>query len=145
MYNFRSNKDVGKVHLLYKMATHRTDENLQTKESEEIKEENLEEMFCTSDEYHDVTCLPCSREKRNVSALKYCVECTSYMCEMCLNQHNRFGMMNSHHIVNIESVKELKDELPVQRCNTHHGKLLDMYCRLHDEACCAVCAALNHR
>ncbi|XP_053385734.1 uncharacterized protein LOC123537753 [Mercenaria mercenaria] len=27
----------------------------------------------------------------------------------------------------------------------HHGKLVDMFCKEHDEVCCAVCIAIKHR
>ncbi|XP_060557695.1 uncharacterized protein LOC132718083 [Ruditapes philippinarum] len=32
-----------------------------------------------------------------------------------------------------------------ERCAIHHGKLVDMFCKDHDEVCCAACIAIKHR
>lgn len=52
--------------------------------------------------------------------------------------------MKFHSVVPVAEAKESTDKLPVQRCNKHHGKLLDMYCKDHEEVCCAVCAVIEH-
>ena len=110
---------------------------------------NIRDSFSASDEYHDFTCSPCTKESRNISAKKFCVDCKNYLCENCLKQHNRFPLMKSHHIVDKADGKRYTcsphDVIPVQTCETHRGKLLDMYCESHEEVCCTACAAIHHR
>ncbi|XP_045175218.2 uncharacterized protein LOC123536270 [Mercenaria mercenaria] len=116
--------------------------------TESDKGKQAEDFLCTSDEYHDITCTLCSKERRNVAATKYCVECANYLCGNCVEQHNKFSVMKSHRIVDKAAAKQHKSDqnidLPVQKCDKHHGKLLDMYCKNHEEVCCAACAAIDH-
>ncbi|XP_045175478.2 uncharacterized protein LOC123536387 [Mercenaria mercenaria] len=81
----------------------------------------------------------------------YCVECDHFLCQTCLKQHNKFDSMKQHQVVKNASGKGKDDkrrgnwvDLPSQRCDTHHGKLIDMYCRGHNEVCCGACASINH-
>ncbi|XP_045204550.2 E3 ubiquitin-protein ligase TRIM71-like [Mercenaria mercenaria] len=94
-----------------------------------------------------MSCSPCSREGTKLAAVKYCVDCDSHLCAECLKQHNRFDVLKSHQIVDkaaeLDTPKD-KAELPTQRCPTHHGKLIDMYCEDHDEVCCVACVAIYH-
>jgi hypothetical protein len=116
----------------------------------------LEENLSASDEYYDFTCTPCTKEKRNIQAKKYCVDCKNYLCENCIKQHNRFGLMKNHRVVDKTEAKRYKsnvvpsdvvpsDVIPVQTCDAHIGKILDMYCESHEEVCCAACAVIYHR
>ncbi|XP_060591656.1 transcription intermediary factor 1-beta-like [Ruditapes philippinarum] len=93
------------------------------------------------------TCIPCAREGTKISAVKYCIDCDSPLCTECLKQHNRFDAMRCHQIVETGSgpdTSKERFELPTQRCATHHGKLIDMYCGDHDEVCCVACVAVIH-
>ncbi|XP_053379857.1 uncharacterized protein LOC123527629 [Mercenaria mercenaria] len=37
-----------------------------------------------------------------------------------------------------------KPDIPTLRCAKHDGKIIDMFCKTHDEPCCVICASINH-
>ncbi|XP_060568893.1 uncharacterized protein LOC132727425 [Ruditapes philippinarum] len=84
-------------------------------------------------------------------AIKYCVDCTTYVCQNCLNDHNKFAALRKHQIVKITEVNELPgDTDQVQgkksvECGSHYGQYVDRYCKDHDEVCCSVCVTIKHR
>ncbi|XP_045187478.2 uncharacterized protein LOC123545199 [Mercenaria mercenaria] len=98
-----------------------------------------------SDDWHEFTCGACDKEGKFIKADKYCVECDENLCKDCVKLHNRFGAMKMHQLHD----KYFKDgrkgqALPNQRCGRHSGKLLDVFCKLHDAVCCATCVTLEH-
>ncbi|XP_053385731.1 E3 ubiquitin/ISG15 ligase TRIM25-like [Mercenaria mercenaria] len=104
-----------------------------------------------SEEIFDKCCSPCSESGMTKEADKFCVECGSYFCAKCLLYHNKFPVLRPHQIVdksgqnNRNENFETGTSLPTERCSMHHGKLVDMFCKDHDEVCCAVCIAIKHR
>jgi hypothetical protein len=105
-----------------------------------------------SDEYHEFQCSTCQREGKNMKAEAYCVECDSFLCQTCLKQHTKFDSMKSHQILKTSENLQCSDkrmnstlDLPSQRCEVHHGKLVDIFCQDHNEVCCGACAIINHR
>ncbi|XP_053385735.1 uncharacterized protein LOC123537751 [Mercenaria mercenaria] len=94
------------------------------------------------------TCSPCSESGSSKEADKFCVDCGSYFCAKCLLDHNKFPALRSHHISDKPEQNkrnETQTSLPTERCSIHHGKLVDMFCKDHDEVCCAACIAMKHR
>ncbi|XP_045189180.2 uncharacterized protein LOC123546733 [Mercenaria mercenaria] len=102
-----------------------------------------------SEEMFDICCSSCKEHGKTIEAKKFCVECGLYFCENCLGFHKIIPSLQSHHIVDSQGEqtqgKGEKLELPTQRCSTHHGKLMDMFCGDHDEVCCGACIAIKHR
>ncbi|XP_060586962.1 E3 ubiquitin-protein ligase TRIM33-like, partial [Ruditapes philippinarum] len=101
-----------------------------------------------SEEY--INCTICSEAERTTVALKYCVDCTTYVCQDCLNDHNKFAALRKHQIVEITEVNELlgdTDQVQGKRsveCGSHYEQYIDGYCKNHDEVCCSVCVAIKH-
>ncbi|XP_053379856.1 uncharacterized protein LOC123528267 [Mercenaria mercenaria] len=101
-----------------------------------------------SDELHYFTCNLCFKDGKNIPSVKFCVDCNQLMCQTCLNHHNKFDMMKDHQIQDNPASRgqRMKDgrSIPSLRCENHGGKILDMYCKTHDEPCCVVCISLDH-
>ncbi|XP_053407026.1 uncharacterized protein LOC128559438 [Mercenaria mercenaria] len=102
-----------------------------------------------SEEMSDKCCSSCNEHGKTTEAKKFCVDCGLYLCENCLRVHKIIPSLQSHQIVNSQGEqtqgKGEKLELPTERCSTHHGKLMDMFCGDHDEVCCGACIAIKHR
>ena len=102
-------------------------------------------LYQVSDEDHGFPCSPCSKEGKNVAAIKYCVECDENMCKKCLNDHNKFAAMKGHQLLDkVKTPGGTTIELPSQRCE-NHGKLIDVYCPGHDAVGCSTCMNIEHR
>ncbi|XP_060597658.1 E3 ubiquitin/ISG15 ligase TRIM25-like, partial [Ruditapes philippinarum] len=108
-------------------------------------------VVVSSEEIFDTNCSPCSESGKLIEAVKFCVDCGSYFCSKCLQDHNKFPALRSHQILDkSDKIKsdgniETGPGLPTERCAVHHGKLVDMFCKDHDEVCCAACIAIKHR
>ncbi|XP_053397526.1 uncharacterized protein LOC128556416 isoform X2 [Mercenaria mercenaria] len=99
-----------------------------------------------SDEIGDFQCLTCT----NKTAVKYCVECQGNCCQVCVDTHSRFPTLKGHTLLDKSNcqtpgVPAKLPEVPTERCRIHTIKLLDMYCKDHDEVGCTTCMALDHR
>ncbi|XP_060572786.1 E3 ubiquitin/ISG15 ligase TRIM25-like isoform X2 [Ruditapes philippinarum] len=96
-----------------------------------------------SDEFSDFQCFTCTGKV----AVKYCVECQGYCCQSCMDTHLRFPALKSHTLLDPSTgkVEGSLISLPTQRCSIHSIKLVDMYCKDHDEVGCTTCMALKHR
>ncbi|XP_053383243.1 uncharacterized protein LOC123562370 [Mercenaria mercenaria] len=97
-----------------------------------------------SDEAFDNCCIPCSRNGANKEATKFCQDCGSYICSQCVNGHSKFPSLQSHHITDGPECSS-GQELLTERCSIHHGRILDRYCKDHDEVCCEACVTIKHR
>ncbi|XP_053397528.1 uncharacterized protein LOC123552035 isoform X1 [Mercenaria mercenaria] len=99
-----------------------------------------------SDEISEFQCFTCT----NKSAVKYCVECQGNCCQACVDTHSRFPALKGHTLLDTSSCQTPGSSatllaVPTERCSVHTIKLLDMYCKDHDEVGCTTCMALNHR
>ncbi|XP_060584275.1 uncharacterized protein LOC132740401 [Ruditapes philippinarum] len=98
-----------------------------------------------SDIEHEFPCSPCSKERKNVAAIKHCVECDENLCQKCLGDHNKFSVMRGHQLLaTVKQPSGKKLELPSQRCERHGGKLIDVYCPGHDKVGCSTCMTVKH-
>ncbi|XP_053402217.1 uncharacterized protein LOC123540155 [Mercenaria mercenaria] len=103
-----------------------------------------------SDEIIDTKCSVCAGKNITREAEKYCVECQDYYCIPCTDTHKTFPALRAHKLLDKAdfSSRGLQSSLPsfpTERCRIHKAKLLDMFCKNHDEAVCATCVAINHR
>ena len=102
-------------------------------------------LYQGSDEDHDFPCSTCSKEGKNVAAIKYCVECDENLCKKCLIDHNKFAVMKGHQVLGkVKTPAGKTIELPSQRCEKH-GKVMDVYCPGHDAVGCSTCMNIEHR
>ncbi|XP_053401568.1 uncharacterized protein LOC123540683 [Mercenaria mercenaria] len=103
-----------------------------------------------SDGIIDTKCSVCAGKNLTREAEKYCVECQDYYCIPCTDMHKAFPSMRAHKLLDKAdfSTHGLQSSLPcfpTERCQIHKAKLLDMFCKNHDEVVCATCVAINHR
>ncbi|XP_053401617.1 uncharacterized protein LOC123549093 isoform X2 [Mercenaria mercenaria] len=104
-----------------------------------------------SEEVFDICCSPCSEADRVREGKQFCENCGSYFCDQCLRDHNKFAALRSHRIVDKSVVGPLQGGNttvvgePTDRCVAHCGKIVDMFCKDHDEVCCEACVTIKHR
>ncbi|XP_060583260.1 E3 ubiquitin-protein ligase Midline-1-like [Ruditapes philippinarum] len=97
-----------------------------------------------SDIIHDFSCSPCSENKNNSEAIYKCVECKTFLCAKCRDGHNQF--VKGHKVVDVRA-KDIGGSLihwKGYKCEEHPDKMIEMYCKTHDEVYCPVCI-LKHR
>ena len=80
------------------------------------------------------TCDPCSRNNKAKSGCYSCKNCNEYMCGECYGEHRHCS-----------SSEEPRHSHPTERCSRHPSELLQMFCGKHDDVCCTVCIALDHK
>ncbi|XP_053379538.1 uncharacterized protein LOC128548511 [Mercenaria mercenaria] len=102
-----------------------------------------------SDETFDFLCTMCKRKDRNREAERYCVDCDDYYCLSCVKVHEDVPPLTKHQILIksqfLQRTSKTPPMLPTERCEKHVHKLVDMYCNNHDDVCCAICLATDHR
>jgi hypothetical protein len=103
-----------------------------------------------SDEFVNFKCCLCEKKNIKKEADIYCVECQDYYCSPCTDLHKMFPAMSTHQFIdkssfNTISLQKSLPSFPVEKCEVHKSKLLDMYCADHDDVECATCIAIKHR
>ncbi|KAL4224394.1 hypothetical protein ACF0H5_017846 [Mactra antiquata] len=105
-----------------------------------------------SDESFDFICTTCDKSyNKIVEAVRYCIECSGYCCQSCTDAHNVFPALKNHNLLDVSqgaqagSKRSGVREFPTERCSLHQGKVLDMYCRVHDNVFCSTCIAKSHK
>ncbi|KAL4225952.1 hypothetical protein ACF0H5_013940 [Mactra antiquata] len=104
-----------------------------------------------SEEAYDFVCTSCDRENKTREAVKYCIECRGYCCQTCTYLHNKFLSLMNHNFIDasrgglIGSQPTRLPEFPTERCSTHGGKVMDLYCKCHDSVGCVTCMATDHK
>ncbi|XP_060573282.1 uncharacterized protein LOC132731172 [Ruditapes philippinarum] len=104
-----------------------------------------------SDECINFKCCLCEKKNITKEADTYCVECQDYFCSPCTDLHKLFpSAVGVHQFIdkssfNTADLQKSLPSFPVERCETHKIKLLDMYCADHDYIACATCIAIKHR
>ncbi|KAL4224413.1 hypothetical protein ACF0H5_017865 [Mactra antiquata] len=104
-----------------------------------------------SEECFDFICTSCDEENKTVEAVRYCVECSGYCCQPCTDMHKKFPTLRNHNLLDVSQGKQAGNqqpklpEFPTERCGTHHGKVLDMFCEKHNVVGCSTCISKDHR
>ena len=95
-----------------------------------------------SEEIFDVTCTICIKKNRVKEARKYCTDCRKNLCADCVDIH-------IEHIGAPVLVDEFGEEeeasVLTEKCGTHKGELIKLFCVDHDALVCSVCALSEHR
>ncbi|XP_052786919.1 uncharacterized protein LOC128222112 [Mya arenaria] len=97
-------------------------------------------IYKGSDLIHDYSCSKCEENDLNTEAQHYCPECEHYLCDKCVNLHN--GYHNKHTVYGRGDIQKWAG-FSLDRCDLHDK--LNVHCDDHQELCCSVCVALNHR
>ncbi|XP_052801799.1 uncharacterized protein LOC128232338 [Mya arenaria] len=96
---------------------------------------------------HDFSCSPCEENGFNTEAYHFCTQCTKYYCQNCVSKHN--GLYQKHAVLSRMDVKkwEAAPEVmdAIKRCDMHPEEALKLVCGDHDQLCCHVCVAVDHR
>ncbi|XP_060566624.1 tripartite motif-containing protein 66-like [Ruditapes philippinarum] len=103
-----------------------------------------------SDEFVNFKCCLCEKKHVTKEADIYCVECQDYYCTQCTELHKMFPAMSTHQFIdkssfNTVTLQKSLPSFPVEKCEAHKTKLLDMYCADHDDVACVTCIAIKHR
>ncbi|XP_052818037.1 uncharacterized protein LOC128244062 [Mya arenaria] len=96
---------------------------------------------------HDFSCFPCEENGYNTEAQHYCTQCKTYYCKNCVSKHN--VLYQKHAVLGRKDVKKWEAAPGVvdalERCGMHPGEALKLVCADHDQLCCPVCVAVDHR
>ncbi|XP_053387873.1 uncharacterized protein LOC123542058 [Mercenaria mercenaria] len=93
--------------------------------------------------FYDFSCVLCEKEGRHVEAVKFCDECSVYMCISCIKYHNRFPL-NARHKLLDQSQFITISKSSLTRCINHPGELINIFCGDHGVVCCSVCKTVQH-
>ena len=92
-------------------------------------------------------CENCHKEQ----ATGYCKQCSKFLCQTCINMHNKWEILASHQILGVEDVATTASKLvplkeqPTMECSSH-GEPLKVYCNTCDKLVCHLCTtAKSHR
>ncbi|WAR08606.1 hypothetical protein MAR_018564, partial [Mya arenaria] len=94
-----------------------------------------------SDLIHDYSCSTCEENDLNTEAQHFCPQCEHYMCDKCVKLHG--GYFKKHVVYGRGDIKKWAG-FSMDICD-QHGNKLEVHCDDHQELCCSVCVALNHR
>ncbi|WAR26708.1 TRI33-like protein, partial [Mya arenaria] len=103
-------------------------------------------FYQTSDLIHDFACSPCKDDGLNNEAQFFCDECKKYYCNNCVNLHNK--LFRTHLVLGRQDVSKWVGYAglsPIEACDKHGDKKLELFCEDHDELCCHMCVSLTHR
>ncbi|XP_058974109.1 E3 ubiquitin-protein ligase TRIM33 isoform X1 [Musca domestica] len=93
--------------------------------------------------------IPCSSCSDNNIATSWCVDCSEYICDSCVQAHQRLKITKDHTIkpkeeANSEqSPSSAVDKLHM--CNLHPQEKLSLYCETCEKLTCRDCQLSDHR
>lgn len=86
--------------------------------------------------------LECETNECERNCQFYCNHCTRRLCEQCREEHLKSPASNDHEVVLFQKRKR---QLPVQKCQIHLSKDIDMLCEQCQVAVCSKCATQDHQ
>ena len=89
----------------------------------------------------------CGKCKSKRTAINYCKDCDSLICEMCTKMHREWTELSKHELVSFESDLQLpppKKASLCMYCSYHCNEELESYCKTCGELICHSCK-LNHQ
>ncbi|KAL3880496.1 hypothetical protein ACJMK2_032730 [Sinanodonta woodiana] len=95
----------------------------------------------------DKVCGPCNEGGQTVVATFWCRDCVEALCDDCLKYHRLLKVSKKHKIeelLNIRSNPKRILSVP-QPCPDHIGKDIELFCGDHNQLCCVMCVATEHR
>ncbi|XP_071137266.1 E3 ubiquitin-protein ligase TRIM45-like [Mytilus edulis] len=93
-------------------------------------------------------CDACSSKSISQKAMSWCSVCEEAYCDTCEANHRTYKMARNHKIV---PIKDINEDTPISNicafvaCDEHPDKLIEIYCKIHSQPCCTVCATVHHR
>ena len=92
----------------------------------------------------------CTGCEENVPATSYCVECSEYLCDQCVQAHRRVKITKEHTIQPKDEANKTDDVSfgnmeKVMLCPLHKNEPLKLYCDTCDKLTCRDCQLLEHK
>ncbi|WAR26821.1 TRI33-like protein, partial [Mya arenaria] len=103
-------------------------------------------VYQTFDLIHDFACSTCKDDGLNNEAQFFCGDCKKYYCNNCVQLHNK--LFRAHSVLGKQDVSKWVGYAglsPLEICDKHSDKKLELVCEDHDELCCPICFSLTHR
>lgn len=98
----------------------------------------------------DILCCVCTNKNNTKTvATKYCLTCEDYYFIQCVKLHEIVPALSLHVIVEKTDYEGRDDgtkqpPIPTERCAEHPARLVDMYCKPHDQVGCDTCMITKH-
>ncbi|XP_063969394.1 E3 ubiquitin-protein ligase TRIM45-like isoform X2 [Lytechinus pictus] len=89
----------------------------------------------------------CTACKFQEDAVSFCRTCNNYMCDKCLQCHQRLSVFEGHEIVSMEDVIEGKVSIGhlFEKCFIHKQENKDMFCDDCKVRVCLRCVVVGHK
>ena len=99
----------------------------------------------TSSSEETKTCTGC---EESAPATSYCMECTEWLCDQCVQAHRRVRITKDHSILPKDSVPSSDTAGAPEHyshCPTHKTELLKLFCETCERLTCRDCQLQNHK
>ena len=90
----------------------------------------------------------CTGCEESVPATSYCIECSEYLCDQCVQAHRRVKITKEHTIQPKDEVGKAEEPAfgeKVMYCPVHKNEPLKLYCDTCDRLTCRDCQLLEHK
>lgn len=96
--------------------------------------------------------LICTNCKDNREALWRCIDCNAFLCQKCLDAHERLAQMTKGHRLRSLEIGGNSDASEIEHllfrpiyCDKHKSQELKLYCYTCEVCVCALCFATEHQ
>lgn len=89
-------------------------------------------------------CDSCDRLGDSQPAISWCPECCDQLCENCVKYHHGNRLTMQHKVCNIADKNHIYSKKVDYFCKNHRYNRLEVYCLVHEEPCCLLCATVSH-
>lgn len=93
--------------------------------------------------------IKCSSCTDDAVATSWCVECAEYICDSCVQAHQRLKITKDHTIKTKEEAlvdnQSSTSEEKTLMCNIHLQEKLSLFCETCDKLTCRDCQLVDHR
>lgn len=91
-------------------------------------------------------CGACKIENEDTQGVNYCFECHEVMCKTCTRYHGKIAATRNHAVSPLNNALDsCRQKYMYNSCIKHQDRLIELVCNDHDEPCCLLCAATQHR
>ena len=101
-------------------------------------------VHTASDEIFDNLCVPCHARGIVKEAKNYCLDCSEYLCEPCIDYHRKLTFTKNHKIVSTDKVPLDTSRRLTINCECKKSQEVGFYCENHDEVTCGPCQSFKH-
>lgn len=93
--------------------------------------------------------MKCSSCSDDISATSYCMECKEFICDSCVQAHQRLKITKDHTIKTKEEAMVDNQAAPGDdkslMCHVHTQEKLSLFCETCDKLTCRDCQLVDHR